>query len=174
MRRPRGHLGLDRTREPATDAWGRIDAPTLRARVGRALSAMRSRSVDILVMGAGLQGTGVALELARRGRSVVLLDQDERALNRASLRNEGKIHLGFIYANDRSLRTALLQIEGALRFRRIVARWAPDSEWMVRSTPFHYLVARDSVVPPSALAEHYAAVEANLLRCLEQEPDLDY
>jgi hypothetical protein len=54
---------------------------------------------------------------------VVLVDQDPRALNRASVRNEGKNHLGFIYANDRSMETAFFQLEGALHFRQILARW---------------------------------------------------
>ena len=75
-----------------------------------------SLSTDILILGAGMQGAGIALELARRGNAVTLLDQDEIPFNRASLRNEGKIHLGLIYANDRSLETAALQLEGALRF----------------------------------------------------------
>ena len=66
----------------------------------------------ILVLGAGLQGAGVALELAQRGIPVTLVEQDEVALNRASLRNEGKIHLGLIYANDRSRDTAFLSSRG--------------------------------------------------------------
>ena len=44
---------------------------------------------DIVILGAGLQGAGVALELARRGTAVTLIDQDPQPLNRASLRNEG-------------------------------------------------------------------------------------
>jgi glycine/D-amino acid oxidase-like deaminating enzyme len=129
----------------------------------------------VLVLGAGLQGAGVALELARRGIHVTLVDQDERPLNRASLRNEGKIHLGLIYANDRSLATAFTQLDGALRFRRIVTAWlGRDSDWLVRSAPFHYLVAADSIVAPAKLGEHYAAVEARCLSQLEQNEDLDY
>src|SRR6185369_7227383 len=121
---------------------------------------MNRHSTDVVVLGAGLQGAGVALELARRGVPVSLVDQDSLPMNRASLRNEGKIHLGFIYANDRSLATASLQLEGALRFRSILARWiGRGDEWLVRSTPFYYLVARDSVVAPDRLAEHYSAVE---------------
>jgi hypothetical protein len=117
----------------------------------------------------------VALELARRGIGVTLLDRDERALNRASLRNEGKIHLGFIYANDRSLGTALLQLKGALRFREAVARWVGDDrDWLVPSTPFHYLVADDSVLAPEQLARHYAAVEEHYRRQIELDPELDY
>jgi 2-polyprenyl-6-methoxyphenol hydroxylase-like FAD-dependent oxidoreductase len=74
--------------------------------------------VPIAVLGAGLQGTCIALELARRGFDVDLLDQDLEPLNRASLRNEGKIHLGFVYAKDATLRTAR---NGHLR-RRVVGR----------------------------------------------------
>ena len=136
---------------------------------------MTDLETSVLVLGAGLQGAGVALELARRGVPVMLVEQDERPLNRASLRNEGKIHLGLIYANDRSRDTAFLQLEGALRFRAIVARWlGAEAEWMVKSTPFHYLVARDSVLPPDALVRHYEAVEARCRERLAADPALDY
>ena len=37
-------------------------------------------------------------------------------MNRVSLRNEGKIHLGLIYANDPTFKTARLQLTGGLRF----------------------------------------------------------
>ena len=136
---------------------------------------MNRYRADVAVLGAGLQGAGIALELALRGVRVALVDQDPRAFNRASLRNEGKIHLGFIYANDRSMKTAFLQLEGALQFRRVLARWTgPGDDWLVQSTPFHYLVAHDSVVAPDQLAEHYAAVERQCLERLAQDPELDY
>ncbi|NOT33170.1 MAG: FAD-dependent oxidoreductase [Candidatus Eisenbacteria bacterium] len=128
-----------------------------------------------IVLGAGLQGAGVALELARRGLPSTLIERDACAIHRASLRNEGKIHLGFIYANDRSLATADLQLEGALRFRRIVASWMNGSDdWLERSTPFQYLVAADSVVAAHDLASHYAAVEARHHEWLRGDEGLDY
>ncbi len=136
---------------------------------------IHDREVDVLVLGAGLQGAGIALELAERGVSTTLLDQDALPLNRASLRNEGKIHLGIIYANDSSMQTAQLQIEGALCFRPILSRWMHgDSAWLARSTPFQYLVAEDSVLGPDKLAEHYAAVSTLCRARLEQYPGLDY
>jgi hypothetical protein len=136
---------------------------------------MTCRRTEVLILGAGLQGSGVALELARRDTAVTLIDQDSRPLNRASLRNEGKIHLGFIYANDRSRSTAFLQLEGALRFRSIVARWVGhEDDWLVPSAPFYYLVARDSIVAPSQLAEHYAAVEQRCRERCEQDAQFDY
>ncbi len=136
---------------------------------------MTKFETGVLVLGAGLQGAGVALELARRGVAVTLVEQDEIPLNRASLRNEGKIHLGLIYANDRSRDTAFLQLDGALRFRAILDRWlGAEGDWLARSTPFHYLVARDSLLGPAALARHYEAVEARCRERLAADPALDY
>lgn len=116
--------------------------------------------MPIAVLGAGLQGTCIALELARRGFDVDLLDQDLEPLNRASLRNEGKIHLGFVYAKDATLRTARLMIEGALAYRRLLSDWTAGAlDRPSLSEPFTYLVPHDSALPPAELAAHYAAVE---------------
>ena len=65
-------------------------------------------SDSIAIIGAGLAGCCAALELARRGHRVTLIEQDGVPMNRASLLNEGKIHLGLIYANDRTMETARL------------------------------------------------------------------
>jgi glycine/D-amino acid oxidase-like deaminating enzyme len=107
---------------------------------------------SVAVLGAGLTGVATALELAGRGARVTLIEQDERPLNRASLRNEGKIHLGLIYANDPSLRTARLQLRGSLQFRTLLSRWmGATAERLGRSTPFVYLVAGDSLYFLSSL-----------------------
>jgi glycine/D-amino acid oxidase-like deaminating enzyme len=129
---------------------------------------------EVLVLGAGLQGAGVALELARRDIPVTVVERDPRPLHRASLRNEGKIHLGLIYAHDRSLDTAFRQLDGALRFRSLVTRWVGHEDWLTRSTPFHYLVAHDSLVAAGRLAEHYAAVAEGCRWRLGEDPALDY
>jgi 2-polyprenyl-6-methoxyphenol hydroxylase-like FAD-dependent oxidoreductase len=110
-----------------------------------------------IVIGGGLLGCGLALELAAAGRRVLLLEQDTEVMNRASLRNEGKIHLGLIYAGDRSGRTGKLQLEGALGFRRIVASWIGETAFsrIGISTPFTYLVAENSLLKPEQLNTHY-------------------
>ena len=135
---------------------------------------MHDFETEVLILGAGLQGAGVALELAGRGRMVTLVERDEVPLHRASLRNEGKIHLGLIYANDPSLHTAFMQLDGALRFRRIVSKWLDGDAWLERSTPFSYLVARDSVLAADALAAHYRAIQARCRERLAADPTLDY
>ena len=185
--RPRDSLTRpQQSRRSRRDACtGRGSGQTIRARHGiektdpttfRAFCAdCDPLRAEVLILGAGLQGAGLALELARRGVPVTLIDRDARALNRASLRNEGKIHLGLIYANDRSRATAFLQLEGALRFRQIVTSWVGrDEDWLVRSVPFHYLVAHDSLLTGDTLAEHYAAVEERFRDIVAAERNLDY
>ena len=129
----------------------------------------------IVVLGAGLTGAGTALELAARGLDVTLIDRDERPLNRAALRNEGKIHLGLLYANDRSLTSADLQLRGALSFRRLLARWIGDAAGRLRlSAPFCYLVPVDSLLSPAQLSAHYAAVQDLYDGYLGADHSLDY
>ena len=135
----------------------------------------RYRRAAVVVLGAGLTGVATALELARRGVHVTLVDQDSRAVNRASLRNEGKIHLGFIYANDRTLATARLQLEGALRFRTLLHRWiGPRADTLPLSSPFVYLVARDSLLTVDQLEQHYAAIDSIYRDFLRRDSALEY
>jgi glycine/D-amino acid oxidase-like deaminating enzyme len=130
---------------------------------------------SVAVLGAGIQGSCIALELARRGFDVALLEQDERALNRTSLRNEGKIHLGLVYANDTTLATARLQLEGALCFRALLAKWiGPAADQLRCSTPFNYLVAKDSFLGAKELTGHYAKVESICSELLTENHELDY
>ena len=130
---------------------------------------------SVAVLGAGLAGSATALELAKRGAEVTLIDQDEVAVNRASLRNEGKIHLGLVYAKAGSLGTARLQLEGALCFRRLLARWiGPAADRLRRSTPFIYAVASDSLMSMHELREHYEAVARCYRRALTDDPGVDY
>ena len=53
--------------------------------------------MHVAVLGAGMLGTCLALELAQKGVSVDLYDREDACLTQAGARNEGKIHLGFVY-----------------------------------------------------------------------------
>lgn len=127
------------------------------------------------MLGSGLTGSTVALELARAGRRVTLIEQDAVPLNRASLRNEGKIHLGLVFAADESLATARLMLEGALSFRRLVTDLLKGrTDALVMSTPFYYLVANDSILAPGELSKRYHAIESLYFERLRDDPKLDY
>ena len=130
---------------------------------------------DIAVLGGGLTGVSAALELAKSGKDVVIIDQDARLLNRASLRNEGKIHLGLIYANEPSMLTAKLQLQGALTFHSLLAHWLGGKvEEIPVSTPFIYLVANTSLRSAEQLESHYSKLESLYFSQIKQNPTLNY
>jgi glycine/D-amino acid oxidase-like deaminating enzyme len=68
------------------------------------------------VLGGGLQGCSAALALAERGAEVVLFDKNNALLSKTAVANEGKIHLGYMYAGDPTLSTAKTMMTGALSF----------------------------------------------------------
>ncbi len=109
---------------------------------------MKHRTTRVAVLGAGLQGSSVALALAHAGYAVTLLDRAPGPLYRSSLRNEGKIHLGFVYCNDPDRKTPPLMLRCALEFAPLLERWLghalPWAEW--RSAPFQYALMRESMV----------------------------
>lgn len=130
---------------------------------------------DCVVIGAGLTGSGIALELARNNKSVVLLEQDENPFNRASLRNEGKIHLGLIYAADLTGQTGVLQLKGALQFYSILKSWIGDRINNIEiSAPFTYLIENSSLVGEEHLSRHYENLEQAYRGLLAEDPQLSY
>lgn len=125
----------------------------------------------IVIVGAGLAGCATALELARLGIDSTLVDQDSRPMQRASRRNEGKIHLGFVYANEAGRSTTELMVDGATVFGPLVKSWL--GHLPTASEPFQYLIHRDSVVDSARFEAHCAHVHASLGRALTN-PDRDY
>jgi len=115
----------------------------------------------VAVLGAGIQGTCVALALGEAGWTVDLLDRAPAPMLGTSIRGEGKLHLGYVYANEQSRATATLMVEGALAFSDLIDRWVPEPlDWTaLRSHPFLYGVLPGSMVGTDALAEHYSVVD---------------
>ena len=129
-----------------------------------------------VVLGAGIQGVCAALALAQEDYHVTLVDRASRALDRASLRNEGKIHLGFVYANDPSMRTSFLMLETALQFARLVEGFVGrEIDWPnLKSRPFVYYVVHDSLVERAQVREHYERMQAHYLDLLAQDRSQSY
>lgn len=129
-------------------------------------------SLRVAVLGAGIQGTCAALALAARGARVDLVDQAAAPITQASRWNEGKIHLGFVYAKDKSGQTADTMLRGALSFdaalQRLTGRWRPAD---LLSTPFHYAVHRASQLSVDTISAHFAAIAERYrtLRALTRE-----
>lgn len=114
----------------------------------------------VAVLGAGIQGSCVALALARRGINVDLYDQNLLPMRAASRYGEGKLHLGFVYANDPEQTTHKVMARGSISFWNIVNRLTgADLSACRRSSPFVYAVASDSMLDVAAISAHYQAVE---------------
>ena len=114
------------------------------------------------VIGGGLQGICSALMLTRKGFQVKLFERTGSLMGRASLNNEGKIHLGFVYARDKTLRTAHHMIEAALYFAPTIENLIGRKlEWLTNtSTPFVYGIHKDSSLDVDELAAYYAQLES--------------
>ena len=99
----------------------------------------------VAVLGGGLQGCCTALALAERRVRVTLFDKNDVLLSRAAIANEGKIHLGYMYAGDPTLSTAKTMMAGALAFAPFLERYLgkPAHSFSV-SIPATYVVHRES------------------------------
>ncbi len=110
----------------ARPGHGRIDAQT-RADAWDALA----RGVDVLVVGGGVTGAGVALDAALRGLTVGLVEQRDFAAGTSS-RSSKLIHGGLRYLEQRDFRL----VREALRERALLLETlAPH---LVRPLPFLY------------------------------------
>jgi len=129
--------------------------------------------VRVAVLGAGLQGSCIALALARHGVEVDLVDRADTPMTGASRHNEGKVHLGYVYANDPTRRTARTMIEGALEFGPLLRAWVGDDlDGVACAAPFSYVVHRDSLLDVAEVEQHFDDCHAIALELLDgREPD---
>jgi glycerol-3-phosphate dehydrogenase len=94
----------------------------------RALEALTGESFDVVVIGGGVTGAGVALDAASRGYSVAIVERDDWACGTSS-RSSKMIHGGLRYLRNFDLglvREALLE-------RQLMVQLAPH---LVYPTPF--------------------------------------
>jgi len=125
---------------------------------------MRGASPRVAILGAGIMGSSLALYLARKGVDLTLFDKASEPFSAASRWNEGKIHLGYLYSADASLRTAHHVVSGGLMFRPLVEDLIGCGIGPVISEQDDiYLCHRDSVVQPDAMAAYMQQV-TELLR----------
>ena len=124
---------------------------------------MRTGQPRVAVLGAGIMGCCTALMLARRGCAVTLIDKAPAPMSGASRWNEGKIHLGFLYAADPSGRTAEKLLPGGLAFRGLIEQMIGESiEPAITPEADIYLVHPDSIVGAEAMARYFHALDDRL------------
>ncbi len=128
---------------------------------------------NIGILGAGIMGCCLALELAHRGYDVDLLERSSTPVTGASLHNEGKLHLGFVYAKDPLKETHRLMARGSLTFSRILRQLTGHGADVLKpSRPFHYFVPRDSQLGIAAIEAHFHQVEETVHEFTKTSGDL--
>lgn len=89
------------------------------------MNGLVRQRTDALVVGGGMFGCHLALDLRRRGLSVVLLERDSGFLRRASYNNQARVHNGYHY--PRSILTGLRSRVNSTRFLAEFADCIDDS-----------------------------------------------
>jgi len=118
-------------------------------------------------------GCCLALELAKKGYKVDLVDRASAPMTAASLHNEGKLHLGFVYAKDASGATHRLMARGSLAFSRIIENLTgAQGDALLPSQPFHYFVPVSSQLDIDAVHRHFQDVEEALHETSRASGDL--
>ena len=97
------------------------------------LARMAEDRFDVLVIGGGITGTGIALDAAARGLSVALVEKDDFAAG-TSGRSSRLVHGGLRYLEQREIGL----VRESLRERWILHRLAPH---LVRPVPVYMLAA---------------------------------
>jgi glycine/D-amino acid oxidase-like deaminating enzyme len=115
---------------------------------------------DVAILGGGFMGVCAALECAHRGISVDLYDRRSELLTEAGRVNEGKIHVGYVYANDPTEKTTRRLVDGAVLFASCLGRWIDlHANPLETSEPFDYAVLRQSALPVSTIESHFRVVD---------------
>jgi hypothetical protein len=110
------------------------------------------------------------MELAARRVKVDLYEKCPVCVSGASAQNEGKIHLGFLFARDASLRSSKQMIRGALSFAPLLRRWLGEAlDGIAVSSPFDYAVHASSMVDIDSLLGFFGAVHDLHLEALAGE-----
>ena len=98
------------------------------------LARMAQDRFDVLVIGGGITGVGIALDAAARGFSVALIEQDDFASG-TSGRSSRLVHGGLRYLEHREFGL----VRESLRERGILFRLAPH---LIRPVPMYMLAER--------------------------------
>lgn len=121
---------------------------------------------DALVIGGGIFGCHAAYFLAQRGLQVVLLEQDEALLQRASIVNQARLHAGYHY--PRAIATALASDHYLPRFRE-------DFAHCIHSQFTHYYaIARRGSLTDAAQFQHFCAYLGLPCEAVDQHPAFQY
>ena len=106
-----------------------------------------------IVVGGGFYGARLALQLRERGLRVLLVEREPRLLDRASLRNQARVHNGYHYP-----RSVLTSLRSRLNYARFLQEYGECAD---QSFPHYYAIARGmSKITAAQFAEFCRRIDA--------------
>lgn len=117
--------------------------------------------LKVAILGGGLTGCCAALKLAKENKyKVSVYDKQSIPINAASLHNEGKLHLGYVYGADPDAETHKIMVHGSLSFSGVIEKLTGvKADTFTRSRPFIYAVPNDSQLSIKQQSEHFQRVD---------------
>jgi len=130
----------------------------------------------VAILGAGIQGSLMALMFRKHGYDVTVIDKSSEVMARTSTTGEGRIHMGLEYANDASMGTAKFMLESSMRFSSYVEYLVgKEIDWpRLTSERLTCLLPHTSHVTPSQFEEYGERLGKLYEGILSDHPELSY
>lgn len=131
---------------------------------------------EVIILGGGIQGCCIALLFGKLGYKVILIDQADDLMTKSSANQEGKIHMGFIFSNDKTLKTGMKMMQDALHFSYCMENLLDEKiDWTnLKSEKFIYLVPHNSILSYGQLESYFNKLQQIYSDLLITHPHLSY
>jgi len=121
----------------------------------------------ITILGGGIAGCTTAVELAKKGHEVIILERDEDILRGTSARTPGRMGLGYHYFDSE---TAKLYMTNTVEFMKNYSDCFLGDE----TTPYlrggRYFITKDSLVSAQDLMAAYDEISAEFEKHCDNDP----
>ncbi len=137
---------------------------------------IKTGKVSVGILGGGMQGSCMALLFRKKGYEVTILEQADDLMSRASFNQEGKIHMGFIYAHDTSMNTGHKLMRDCLHFASCLEELLDEKiNWnQIKSDKFMYLVPKDSITDAMEIKRYFGKLQSEYEKIMRSYPHLSY
>ncbi|HEX2808722.1 MAG TPA: FAD-dependent oxidoreductase, partial [Kineosporiaceae bacterium] len=138
----------------------------------KALQRMADEELDVLVIGGGITGSGIALDAASRGFTVAVVERDDFAAG-ASGRSSRMVHGGLRYLEQREVRLVRESLQERSRLMRLaphlvrpIPMYAPIATASERRRWRTALTAYDALAVGSTIRRHYTRSVSTVARAI--------